>query len=258
MQIQLLGGFAVRLGPQALPPGTPKQQTVLAMLACNAGQLVSVEQLVDELWSDNPPPSAIPNVRTYAANLRRGLEAMFPDRDVLIRARNGYRLEVECSDVDLCAFRAEVIEARRLLSADEHEAVRLVSRALARWRGPMLAGTALGPGLSAQVAAATEDRLLATELYGELQVRLGHYDEALPVLRELLTMHPLREPAHLLLMRALHLGETRRCRGGVHRSSSNPAGTTERRARGGTATVVSKYQSAGRPVSPVRSNRSAG
>ncbi|WBB93535.1 BTAD domain-containing putative transcriptional regulator [Verrucosispora sp. WMMC514] len=206
MQIQLLGGLAVRLGPQALPPGTPKQQTVLAMLACNAGQLVSVEQLVDELWSDNPPPSAIPNVRTYAANLRRGLEAMFPDRDVLIRARNGYRLDVECSDVDLCAFRAEVTEARRLLSADEREALRLVSRALARWRGPMLAGTALGPGLAAQVAAATEDRLLATELYGELQVRLGHYDEALPVLRELLTMHPLREPAHLLLMRALHLG----------------------------------------------------
>ncbi|MEG3634515.1 AfsR/SARP family transcriptional regulator [Micromonospora palythoicola] len=206
MQIQVLGGMAVRLGPQALPPGTPKQQTVLAMLACNAGQLVSVEQLVDELWSDNPPPSAIPNVRTYAANLRRGLEAMFPDRDVLIRARNGYRLDVECSDVDLCAFRAEVTEARRLLGADEREAIRLVSRALARWRGPMLAGTALGPGLSAQVAAATEDRLLATELYGELQVRLGHYDEALPVLRELLTMHPLREPAHLLLMRALHLG----------------------------------------------------
>ncbi|MBQ1048622.1 tetratricopeptide repeat protein [Micromonospora sp. C51] len=206
MQIQVLGGLAVRLGSQALPPGTPKQQTVLAMLACNAGQLVSVEQLVDELWFEDPPPSAIPNVRTYAANLRRSLEAMLPDREVLIRSRDGYRLDVECSDVDLCAFRAEVAEARQLIGADEREAVRLVSRALARWRGPMLTGIALGPRLSAQVAAATEDRLLATELYAELQIRLGHNDEALPVLRELLVRHPLREPAHLLLMQALYVG----------------------------------------------------
>ncbi|GIJ33790.1 AfsR/SARP family transcriptional regulator [Micromonospora sediminimaris] len=206
MQIQVLGGLAVRLGSQALSPGTPKQQTVLAMLACNAGQLVSVEQLVDELWLEDPPPSAIPNVRTYAANLRRSLEAMLPDREVLIRSRDGYRLDVECSDVDLCAFRAEVAEARQLLGADEREAVRLVSRALARWRGPMLTGIALGSRLSAQVAAATEDRLLATELYADLQIRLGRYDEALPVLRELLIRHPLREPAHLLLMQALHVG----------------------------------------------------
>ncbi|MEV2237811.1 BTAD domain-containing putative transcriptional regulator [Micromonospora sp. NPDC049891] len=206
MQIQVLGGLAVRLGSQALPPGTPKQQTVLAMLACNAGQLVSVEQLVDELWFEDPPPSAIPNVRTYAANLRRSLEAMLPNREVLIRTRDGYRLDVECSDVDLCAFRTEVTEARRLLGTDKREAVRLVSRALARWRGPMLTGIALGPLLSAQVAAATEDRLLATELYGELQIQLGRYDEALPVLRELLIRHPLREPAHLLLMQALYLG----------------------------------------------------
>jgi DNA-binding SARP family transcriptional activator/Tfp pilus assembly protein PilF len=205
VQIQVLGGLAVRLGSQALPPGTPKQQTVLAVLACNAGRLVSVEQLVDELWFDDPPPSAIPNVRTYAANLRRGLEAMFPDREVLIRSRDGYRLGVECSDVDLCAFREDVTEARQLLGTDEREAVRLVSRALARWRGPMLTGIALGPRLSAQVAAATEDRLLATELFAELQIRLDQHDEALPVLRELLTRHPLREPAHLLLMQALHL-----------------------------------------------------
>ncbi|WBB55761.1 BTAD domain-containing putative transcriptional regulator [Verrucosispora sp. WMMD573] len=205
MQIQVLGGLAVRLGSQALPPGTPKQQTVLAMLACNAGELVSVEQLVDELWFEDPPPSAIPNVRTYAANLRRGLEAMLPDREVLIRSRDGYRLDVECSDVDLCAFREDVTEARQLVGADEREAVRLVSRALARWRGPMLTGIALGPRLSAQVAAATEDRLLATELFAELQIRLNQHDEALPVLRELLTRHPLREPAYLLLMQALHL-----------------------------------------------------
>ncbi|PZV95106.1 DNA-binding transcriptional activator of the SARP family [Micromonospora phaseoli] len=205
MQIQVLGGLAVRLGAGVLPPGTPKQQTVLAMLACNPGRLVSVDQLVDELWPDGPPHSAVPNVRTYAANLRRSIEAMVPAREVLIRARDGYRLDVEHSAVDVFAFQAEVAEARRLARTDETAAVDVLSCALPIWQGPMLTGVPLGPALSAQVAAATEDRMLAAELFAELKIRLGGYDDALPALRELLIMQPLREPAHLLLMRALHL-----------------------------------------------------
>ncbi|PZG12328.1 transcriptional regulator [Micromonospora craterilacus] len=204
VQIQVLGGLVVRLGSAVLPQGTPKQQTVLAMLACNPGRLVSVDQLVDELWPEGPPHSAVPNVRTYAANLRRSLEAMVPEREVLIRARDGYRLNVERAEVDLFAFQSEIAEARRLVGTDDAVAVDLMSRALTRWRGPMLTGAALGPTLSAHVAAATEDRMLAAELFAELKIGLGCHDDALPVLRELLITQPLREPAHLLLMRALY------------------------------------------------------
>ncbi|MEV6811648.1 BTAD domain-containing putative transcriptional regulator [Micromonospora sp. NPDC051296] len=204
VQIQVLGGLVVRLGSGVLPLGTPKQQTVLAMLACNPGQLVAVDQFVDELWPEGPPHSAVPNVRTYAANLRRSLEAMVPEREVLIRARDGYRLSVERAKVDVFAFQSEIAEARRRTGTDDAVAVDLVSRALTRWRGPMLTGVALGPALSAHVAAATEDRMLAAELFAELKIGLGCHDDALPVLRELLITQPLREPAHLLLMRALH------------------------------------------------------
>ncbi|MFG2061886.1 BTAD domain-containing putative transcriptional regulator [Micromonospora sp. NPDC048871] len=205
VQIQILGGLAVRHDSVVLPLGTPKQRTVLAMLVCNPGRLVSVDQLVDELWPDGPPQSAIPNVRTYAANLRRGLEALVPEGEVLARVQDGYRLHVERPAIDLFAFQAQVTEARRLVHSDETTAVELLSKALARWRGEALAGVALGPSLSAQAAAAAEDRMLAAELYARLQIRLGHYDAALPVLRNLLITQPLREPAHLLLMRALHL-----------------------------------------------------
>ncbi|MGW0501659.1 AfsR/SARP family transcriptional regulator [Micromonospora sp. NPDC003241] len=205
VQIQVLGGLVVRLDSGVLPLGTPKQQTVLAMLAGNPGRLVSVGQLVDELWPDRPPHSAVPNVRTYAANLRRSLELLVPEREVLVRTRDGYRLDVDPSDVDVFAFQSEVAEARRLVVADEPAAADLLVRALARWQGPMLTGLSLGPGLLAQVASATEDRMLTAELLAELRIRLGRYDEALPVLRELLMGQPLRERAHLLLMRALYL-----------------------------------------------------
>ncbi|MFI7077675.1 AfsR/SARP family transcriptional regulator [Micromonospora sp. NPDC049903] len=205
MQVQVLGGLAVRLGSVTLTLGTPKQQTVLAVLACNPGHLVSVDQLVDELWPDDPPLSAVPNVRTYAANLRRGIESMLPGREVLVRAGDGYRLMVKRAEVDVYAFQSEAEAARALVGTDEEEAARLLGQALARWQGPMLTGVALGPALLAHVASATEDRMLATELLAELQIRLGRYEPVLPLLRELLAREPLRERAHLLLMRALYL-----------------------------------------------------
>ncbi|MFF0722537.1 BTAD domain-containing putative transcriptional regulator [Micromonospora sp. NPDC003816] len=205
MRVQVLGGLVVHVGSITLTLGTPKQQTVLAVLACNAGHLVSVDQLVDELWPDGPPPSAVPNVRTYAANLRRGIESMLPGREVLVRTRDGYRLLVERTEVDVYAFQSEVGAARALIGVDEAAAAKLLDKALARWQGPMLTGVALGPALLAHVASATEDRMLAAELLAELQIRLGRYEPVLPLLRELLAREPLRERAHLLLMRALHL-----------------------------------------------------
>ncbi|MEU1395422.1 winged helix-turn-helix domain-containing protein [Micromonospora zamorensis] len=70
MEIQLLGGPSVHLLGRKLHLGTPKQQVVFAMLAVRPGQVVTVKDLVDELWPDGPPRSAVANVRTYAANLR--------------------------------------------------------------------------------------------------------------------------------------------------------------------------------------------
>ncbi|KAB1949288.1 winged helix-turn-helix domain-containing protein [Micromonospora sp. ALFpr18c] len=69
--------------------GTPKQQAILAV---QPGRLVAVDDLVDELWADRPPRSAVANVLSYAANLRRTFEAFPSGRAVIVRQRNGYRL----------------------------------------------------------------------------------------------------------------------------------------------------------------------
>ncbi|MEO3745946.1 winged helix-turn-helix domain-containing protein [Plantactinospora sp. B5E13] len=74
----------------SLPLGTPKQQVVLAMLAVRPGRLVSVEELVDEVWPERPPPSAVANTRTYAANLRRTLDRTAATKQLLVRQGAGY------------------------------------------------------------------------------------------------------------------------------------------------------------------------
>ncbi|CCH21895.1 AfsR/SARP family transcriptional regulator [Micromonospora lupini] len=205
MEINLLGGLEVLLADHKLHLGTPKQRVIFAMLAVQPGQLVTLSGLIDELWADRPPRSAVANVRTYAANLRREFETLALADATLVRQGNGYRLALRPDVIDVFRFQDELYAGRDALGAgDLSRASELLGSALVRWRGPMLAGIPLGPVLTARTVAAEEERLLAVELLAEVHLRSGRDDLAIPSLRAVTALHPLREPTYLLLMRALH------------------------------------------------------
>ncbi|WFF04185.1 BTAD domain-containing putative transcriptional regulator [Micromonospora sp. WMMD964] len=106
--------------------------------------------------------------------------------------------------IDIFCFEFERCAGREALAAGHLDRARdLLSRALAHWQGPMLAGIPLGPVLTARTVAAEEERLLAMELLADVQLRSGRDDLAIPLLRDVVARHPLREPAYLLLVRAL-------------------------------------------------------
>ncbi|WP_433530552.1 BTAD domain-containing putative transcriptional regulator [Micromonospora sp. CA-263727] len=175
------------------------------MLAMRPGRLVAMDELIDEIWPDGPPRSAVPNVRTYAANLRRAFEAHESGKGLLVRQSSGYRLGVAAAEVDLFCVLDQLDQARLLASGGQLEPARsMLSQAMSRWLGPPLAGMPLGPSLTAQVAAVQEQQLLAVELLAGLAIETGRVDETIPLLRSTVAAHPTREPALLLLMRALH------------------------------------------------------
>ncbi|MGV9806360.1 AfsR/SARP family transcriptional regulator [Micromonospora chersina] len=184
--------------------GTPKQQLVFAMLAVHADRLVTLNSLVDELWPEKPPRSAVPNVRTYAANLRRSLEAATAGKMTIVREPGGYRLRVEADEVDLARLTTRCQRARELAEAgDTTRAAALLADVVEAWPGVLLAGLPLGPYLTTLREAVERDRQLAVELLAELRLRLDRADLAVPLLRAHASRHPLREPAQVLLMRAL-------------------------------------------------------
>ncbi len=175
------------------------------MLAVQPGQLVTLNDLVDELWPDGPPRSAVANVRSYAANLRRAFETFDNGEGAILRQQNGYRLVLPAELIDVFRFEMERVAGREALIAGRLDrALELLGSAVARWHGPMLAGVPLGPVLTASSAAAEEERLLAVELLIDAQLRSGRDDLAIPLLRDVIVRHPLREPAYVLLMRALY------------------------------------------------------
>ncbi|WFF07760.1 tetratricopeptide repeat protein [Micromonospora sp. WMMD1076] len=203
MEIRVLGGLAVRLGAVDLPLGTPKQQLVFALLVVRANQLVTLHDLVDELWPDAPPRSAVANVRTYAANLRRSLDSGAGDAPRIVREPGGYRLLVDGNLIDIHRLNLHLRRARDLMrDGQAAQAVPLLVEVVGA-AAPLLAGLALGLALAVQREVVSEERQAALELLTEAYLSLGRPESAVSLLRDHVSHQPLRERAQCLLVRAL-------------------------------------------------------
>ena len=73
MEFRVLGPLEVRAGDESLPLGSPAERHLLAVLLVYANKTVSTDRLVDELWADDPPPTARNIVQHYVSRLRRTL-----------------------------------------------------------------------------------------------------------------------------------------------------------------------------------------
>src|SRR5690349_8676651 len=97
VQFQILGPVRVRRDATDLDIGGRQQRLMLALLLARAGSVVSVTELVDAIWDQEPPASAINVVHRYIGALRRLIEPGLPVRapgQYLIRQAAGYRLQV--------------------------------------------------------------------------------------------------------------------------------------------------------------------
>jgi DNA-binding SARP family transcriptional activator len=206
MELRVLGPLGVYQAGAAISLGPRKQQVVLALLALNAGRVVGLDVLIDELWPESPPSSAVPNVRGYAGNLRRSLTAVGFSPPLVRRERNGYLLDPTDVTLDAAVFRRECSAGETALRAgDPDSAVARYTEALDLWRGPALAGLPRGPQLAARCAALDEERAVAVESLAESLLSAGEVARAVPLLREHVGAAPLRERGYELLVRALDL-----------------------------------------------------
>lgn len=205
LRLCVLGPLQARAGSGSLALGPPKQRAVLAMLALNAERVVDLSELVDELWPECPPASAIENVRTYAGNLRRLFNSAEGPRNRIRRQGFGYQLFAEPDDLDLLAMVQEIQRGRAAVAhGDLASAVNLFGAARERWRGSLLAGLRRGPRLAARCTAIEHERTLLMEEEAELRLCRGEPAAAIVLLRAHLAANPLRERTYALLMQALY------------------------------------------------------
>ncbi|MEV8375961.1 BTAD domain-containing putative transcriptional regulator [Kribbella sp. NPDC056861] len=202
MEFRLLGPFEASAGDQLVAVPSGRVRALLIVLLVHANRSVSRSELTELLWEDAPedPRST---VQTYVSRLRNALG----DQRGLIRTTpTGYSISVDAKNVDLLRFRQAVAEAAT--TQDAREAARLLTTALALWRGdPESDGG--GRGYAVQAGALLDERLDALEQLNEARLRLGEHALLVPELQTLTSRHPLRERFWAQLMIAQY-GSSRR------------------------------------------------
>jgi DNA-binding SARP family transcriptional activator len=194
VRLSVLGPLSVHRGQVPVVVGGSAQRVVLGLLALGANRPVSRDQLVDALWPDDPPPTAVKLLHTHVARVRRLLRSQVPGRDLpgIRSVPGGYRLDADADGLDLVAYREVVAAAGTATGAARCD---LLARALDCWRGEPLADVADLSGYPAVVALRDEQVAVALA-YAAAADALGRHADVIARLRELLHRHPLHEPLH--------------------------------------------------------------
>src|SRR6478736_1720443 len=110
MAFGILGPLQIRDGEREIPLTGAKQLAVLAILLLHAGEIVSSDRLIDDLWGDDPPESGVTALQVRVSQLRK---ALGPAAAQLETRAPGYVLRVGPDELDLQRFELLVDEAER-------------------------------------------------------------------------------------------------------------------------------------------------
>ncbi len=208
LSVHLLGPVEVRRDGGTLDLGGPQQRALIAHLALDVGRVVPVERLIERLWGDDPPRTALGTLQSYVSRLRRLLE---PGRvtgtaaQLLVSEAPGYALRIAPEAVDVHEFDTAHAAARRSAAARNPPQPRQQNdAALGLWRGPALAGVGPDDQIRPIVVRLEEARLQATEERFEALLALGRHTEAVPALQAAVDQSPLRERLWAQLALALY------------------------------------------------------
>jgi DNA-binding SARP family transcriptional activator len=202
LKLTLLGGFEAASSSGAIALPTKKTRALLAYCALRPGEVHQREKLATLLWGD-----------TIEANARNSLrQALFLLRAALKQARcaafriDGDTVTADPQGIDVDVFRFEQLVAKRTPVTLE--------QAAALYRGDLLDGFVIDEEPFEQWLIHERERLreLALDALARLlrhQNSLEATDAATQTARRLLTLDPLQEAVHRVLMR-LHVRAGRR------------------------------------------------
>jgi DNA-binding SARP family transcriptional activator/tetratricopeptide (TPR) repeat protein len=186
MEFRILGPLEVLADGQPLDLGGQKHRVLLALLLLEANRVVSRDRLIDALWEEEPPATAVKALQVYISQLRKQL-----GKERLQTKAPGYVLRVDPDELDLARF-------RRL-----HEEGAL-GEALSLWRGPPLADFGYQRFAQAEIARLEELRVICLEERIEQDLARGRHAELVGELEALVKEHPLRERLRGQLMLCLY------------------------------------------------------
>jgi DNA-binding SARP family transcriptional activator len=202
MRFAVLGPVAALRDSEPIPLRGKIRQALLAMLVLDHGRIVSRDAMIDRLWEDRPPTTALNTLQSHLSSLRRALGA---DASLIELRSPGYLLRTAPEAIDLVRFEEASAAGRALRAAGNLDEARdLLQEASALFRGDPLEGL---HDFSFARSAATrirEDHLVVIEDRIDIDLELGRHRVLVSELEALAVQHPLRERLAAQLMLALY------------------------------------------------------
>jgi predicted ATPase/DNA-binding SARP family transcriptional activator len=190
----VLGPLTVERDGQPVRIPSGHQRSLLALMLMNAGVALSRDRLIDELWGEQPPSSAVSAIHVHLSKLRQLLG------DLMVRDSAGYALQSNAIELDVSQFDVLVEQA----TSDPDRAGLLLREALALVRGDPLADVACEGSIAVWRRSLEEKRLHALLLRVDADLVAGAAGELVAELERLVSAHPFEERLRGQLMVALY------------------------------------------------------
>jgi DNA-binding SARP family transcriptional activator len=215
----VLGPLSAEVAGSPVPLQSAKTRVVLASLLLRPNRTVSIEELVDRLWDNDPPSGARNATQSYVMRLRKALGSA---GSLISTQPAGYLIEASADTVDLGRFRARIAAADQARTRDmpvaEAEELRA---ALAIWRGTPLSDVPSELLHVQEVQRLAEERLSALERLMDVELSLGRHTDLIAELYALTEENRLRERFWGQLMLALYRADRQADALSAYRKVSN-------------------------------------
>jgi predicted ATPase/DNA-binding SARP family transcriptional activator len=200
VDFRILGPLEIASEGELVQLRAAKQRALVAVLLLHANDVVSYGRLLDELWGERPPATAIKTLQVYIAALRKALGS-----ERIVSRPRGYLLRADADEVDATRFEFLVGEAQQYREAGAAaEAAERFREALSLWRGAALADVSFESLARGEVERLEELRLTALAERIECELLLGGHGDVIGELEALVGEHPLHERFRGQLMLALY------------------------------------------------------
>ncbi len=190
----VLGPLVLERDGQSVPLPSGHRRSLLALFLMSGGVPLSRDRLIDELWGEGQPASAVSALHVHLSKLRELLG------DLVVREPAGYSLRQGMFELDCRRFDTLVQEAR----SDPSQARARLREALGLIRGEPLCDVACEGSIAEWRRALEEKRLQALSLRIEVDLAAGAAGELVAELESLVSAHSFEERLWGQLMLALY------------------------------------------------------
>lgn len=185
VRVSVLGAVRVFRDGREVDLSASRPRLILALLVANIDRIVTVDELIDQVWGEKPPVGARNVLHRHIGRIRRALEPGLAFREPgtwLLGVPGGYQFRSEGLDVDLLEFRN--LAARGSVAG--------LTAALRLWSGDFADGLDRTPTPRPTVFAQIEDeRLRAAIAAADAAPHERAEAEVLPLVQAVALRHPL-------------------------------------------------------------------